>query len=359
MQITRDTKMEDIIDGEQQTEEQVEIQRVQSVRRTTIVDKYMVELASCPDLAYSYIPPIVQAKGDGTQFQNEQRRVVVLFLSLPDLAKEAVKMDGVNVANLNDVYSALKSILTKFEGLMRDFLFEDKGCTLIACWGITQITEVDALRAVLFSLEAKAACGSLGSPCKIGISMGQCFTGICGHPSRSDFVVMGSETNMAARLMGKAKAGSTLVSERVYNATKNYIGYDMSNPMEVKGKDGTIRALSPFGRKAGAVRHKSAAEWEKAVFVGREKEMTALRAGLEKMTKEKKGGAYILEGLAGMGKSAIVWQLQRESIDQNIRYLMGTGSAIEKQTPYFAFSQIFCAAANLYLLAQVMEKCWH
>ena len=26
---------------------------------------------------------------------------------------------------------------------------------------------------------------------------------------------------------------------------------------------------------------------------------------------------------------------------------MGTGSAIEKQTPYFAFSQILCAAANM------------
>ena len=345
--ITRDTKLSDLIDEEEQTEEQAEIQRTQSVRRATIVDKYMVELATCPDLAYSYIPPIVQAKGDGIKFQNEQRRVVVLFLSLPSLAKEAVKMDGVNEANLNDVYSALKSVLAKFEGLMRDFLFEDKGCTLIACWGITQITEVDALRAVLFALEAKAACGSLGSPCKIGISMGQCFTGVCGHPSRSDFVVMGAETNMAARLMGKAPIGSALVSERVYNATKNYIGYDMSNPMEVKGKDGTFRALSPFGRKAGAVRHKSAEEWENAVFVGREKEMIALRTGLKRMTDEKKGGAYILEGLAGMGKSAIVWQLQRESIDQNIRYLMGTGSAIEKQTPYFAFSQIFCAAANL------------
>ncbi len=183
-------------------------------------------------------------------------------------------------------------------------------------------------------------------PCKIGISMGQCFTGVCGHPSRHDFVVMGAETNMAARLMGKAKVGSALVSERVYNATKDYIGYDMTDPIEVKGKDGTFRALRPFGRKAGAVRHKSQEEWEKTVFVGREKEMKILRAGLKDLL-EKKGGAYILEGLAGMGKSAIVWQLQRESIDQNIRYLLGTGSAIEKQTPYFAFAQILCAAANL------------
>ena len=343
IKISRDTKVDDI---SMVQEDAVELQR-QVSRRATITDKYMAELSRCPEIAFAYIPPIVIAKSSKSgQFQNERRRVVVVFLSLPKTAKEAVKTNGIEATQLNDIYSALKSILAKFEGQMRDFLFEDKGCTMIACFGITQITEVDALRAVLFAIEATAACETLGDPCKIGISMGQCFTGVCGHASRHDFVVMGAETNMAARLMGKAKIGSALVSERVYNATKDYIGYDMTDPIEVKGKDGTFRALRPFGRKAGAVRHKSQEEWKKTVFVGRVNEMKLLRAGLKSL-KEKKGGAYILEGLAGMGKSAIVWQLQRESIDQNIRYLMGTGSAIEKQTPYFAFSQILCAAANL------------
>ena len=343
LKISRDTKVEDI---SKVKDDAVELQR-QVSRRATITDKYMAELSRCPDIASAYIPPIVVAKSSSSgQFQNERRRVVVVFLSLPKTAKEAVKSVGIEATQLNDIYSALKSILAKFEGEMRDFLFEDKGCTMIGCFGITQITEVDALRAVLFAIEATAACETLGDPCKIGISMGQCFTGVCGHPSRHDFVVMGAETNMAARLMGKAKTGSALVSERVYNATKDYIGYDMTDPIEVKGKDGTFRALRPFGRKAGAVRHKSQEEWEKTVFVGRENEMKVLRVGLKNLI-DKKGSAYILEGLAGMGKSAIVWQLQRESIDQNIRYLMGTGSAIEKQTPYFAFSQILCAAANL------------
>ena len=75
--------------------------------------------------------------------------------------------------------------------------------------------------------------------------------------------------------------------------------------------------------------------------------MAKLRAGLKLMLNESKGSAFILEGLAGIGKSAIVWQLQREALDDNIRFLMGTGSAIEKQTPYFAFAQILCAASNL------------
>ena len=340
--LTRETNYSDITFDDDDDKMQRRI-----TKRGSMIDTYTAELSTCPEIAASYVPPIVRAKGRSFQFANERRRVVIVFLSLPGLAKVSVTSEGVNEAQLNDVYSALRSVLAKFEGEMRDFLFEDKGCTLIACFGINRITEVDALRGVLFALEASSACSSLSDPCKIGISMGQCFTGICGHPSRNDFVVMGAETNMAARLMGKAALGKILVSERVYNATQSYVGYDMSNPMEVKGKDGTFRALCPFGRKAGAVRHKNQDELDKAVFVGRVKEMTILRKGLKVLLEEKKGGAYILEGLAGMGKSAIVWQLQREAIDDNVRFLMGTGSAIEKQTPFFAFGQILTAAANL------------
>ena len=115
---------------------------------------------------------------------------------------------------------------------------------------------------------------------------------------------MGAEINMAARLMGKAPTGTALASERVYNATSNYIGFDMTEPVEVKGKDGNFRALRPFGKKAGAVRHKAQEGLKSAVFVGRAKEMKVLKENLSKMREDGKGSAVILEGLAGMGKSA-------------------------------------------------------
>ena len=121
-----------------------------------MVDKFVTELSNCPKKAKAYLPPIVAAKNANNvgKFTNEKRRVVIAFVSVPGLEKKAVKSQGVEAAHLNDVYSALKSVLNKFEGLMRDFLFEDKGCTMICCFGIDQISEVDALRAVLFALEA-------------------------------------------------------------------------------------------------------------------------------------------------------------------------------------------------------------
>ena len=86
---------------------------------------------------------------------------------------------------------------------------------------------------------------------------------------------------------------------------------------------------------------------KKAVFVGRSQEMESLRNAITVMRETGKGSAFILEGLAGMGKTAIVQQVQRDALEQGVRFLMGAGFAIEKQTPFYAFSQILCAAANL------------
>jgi class 3 adenylate cyclase len=182
-----------------------------SVRMSVIIEK-------TPSIAASYLPPIIRAKygrvggaeiGDSQvgSFVNEYRRVVVAFVSLPGLFKASTRPKGLNIPHLNDVYSALKTILNKFEGLMRDFLFEDKGCTMICCWGCVAMSEFDVLRSILFALEALAALASLKEKCKIGISYGNCFTGVCGHIQRRDFVVMGTEVNMAARLVAKAEIG--------------------------------------------------------------------------------------------------------------------------------------------------------
>ena len=85
---------------------------------------------------------------------------------------------------------------------------------------------------------------------------------------------------MAARLMGKAEKGTVLVSERVYNSTKDFMSYDVTKPIELKGRNGTLEPLNHC-RKPGSVRHKADQQLKNAVFVGRETEMAVLRQGLK------------------------------------------------------------------------------
>ena len=153
-------------------------------------------VVQCPSIAQIYLPPIYLAKyrpGGSVVglFTNEYRRVVTAFISLPGLFALSIQPHGIDVEHLNDVYSILVNLLSKHEGLMRDFLFEEKGCTMICCWGCVSMSEFDVIRGVLFALETLDVFKSLGERIKIGISSGDCFTGVCGHLFRRDYVVMG------------------------------------------------------------------------------------------------------------------------------------------------------------------------
>ena len=154
--------------------------------------------------------------------------------------------------------------------------------------------------------------------------------------------VMGTEVNMAARLCGKAPTGSIYCSEKIYEDTKLHVSFDMSKPLLLKGRDGEQRALSPVAKKVGMVRRQVDAEISN-IFCGRKEEMIKLHAAVAALQNEKKGGAFILEGLAGIGKSAIVQQLQRDAEDMGVRFLLGSGFAIEKEVSNTHF-QIFVLA---------------
>jgi hypothetical protein len=211
---------------------------------------------------------------------------------------------------------------------------------------LAQANEFDALRAVLFALEATAAMSTLKEKIKIGISGGRCLSCPIGNDMRRDWTIMGTEVNMAARLCGKALVGTCFCSEKIYDLTKSHVSFDMSSPLLLKGRDGEQRALSPVAKKVGLVRRK-VDEMVTQIFCGRKKEMATLREAVEQLRNNSKGGAFILEGLAGIGKSAIVQQLQRDAEEMGIRFLLGSGFAIEKETPFYAFSQLLCSAAGL------------
>ena len=274
------------------------------------------------------------------------RKVITCFVSLPELQERPSPSVG-PTGRANAVFKQLVATMTKFEGVMRDFLFEDKGCTFICFFGLLQRSKEESLRSVLCALEMSAQLKArFGIESKIGISVGPCVTGTCGNTSRRDFVVMGSEVNMAARLMGKAARGTVLVSEPIYTMTKKEITYDMTRPIVLKGRDGDCRALMPYGRRRDSQANRTGASSHE-LFVGRTDEIRQLSKALQSLAKDNMGSAFILEGSAGMGKSAVVRQLQSLAEEMRVPCLLGAGSAIEKQTPFLAFRQMLLRATGL------------
>jgi hypothetical protein len=78
--------------------------------------------------ARAYLPPIVRMKFKGSMTidagSSEHRNVVIAFVSLPGIFKQSARAKGVDVAHLNDTYSALLGICSKHEGkksIINDF----------------------------------------------------------------------------------------------------------------------------------------------------------------------------------------------------------------------------------------------
>jgi len=69
----------------------------------------------------------------------------------------------------------------------------------------------------------------------IGISSGYATAGVIGFEQRQDYAVIGTVTNMAARLVGAAADGQILVAERVLTAVESFVEAEPVGELALKG----------------------------------------------------------------------------------------------------------------------------
>lgn len=159
-------------------------------------------------------PPALSSISNGlTRSLATLTQVTTLFLKL-DSFSHAVYADAVS---LQPFFLIAQERIAARGGFMRQFLVDDKGCVVIAMWGVTTSMHTNCCdRAVLCAKELWTSLRAADLQCSIGVSVGQVFSGTVGSQQRRDFVGMGTKVNFAARLMGKAKGG-VLVDEDVYS----------------------------------------------------------------------------------------------------------------------------------------------
>ena len=96
----------------------------------------------------------------------------------------------------------------RLEGSLNKLVMDDKGSTMICIWGLLPLAHHDdAARAILTGFNMIKSLSKIkGIYCNIGISSGECFSGVVGTSgSRKEFSVLGDIVNLAARIMGSIK----------------------------------------------------------------------------------------------------------------------------------------------------------
>jgi tetratricopeptide (TPR) repeat protein len=268
----------------------------------------------------------------------ELRRVTLLFVNLPGLDHTAT-LDRAQRA-----MEGLQTALYRYEGSINKLSVDDKGTMLVAILGLPPLAhEDDPARAVQAALAMRAVLTGLGERAAIGVTTGRVFCGVVGDERRREYTVLGAVVNLAARLM-QAAPGGVLCDAATARAAGAALAFEELPAMKVKGYADPIAVYQPSNGRVG----RPGPAWRDPVgpLVGRRGERERLAEQLRMLQQAGSGdpsqsSVVVIEGEAGIGKSRLVAELVEQAQAAGVRVLAGGGDAIERNTPYYAWREIF------------------
>lgn len=277
-----------------------------------------------------FLPAAIRSRIEAGQtgWLSELRRITVMFIGLP-----GVEPGDDEFARWQTIVRAIQSAVYRFEGSINKLSVDEKGLTLLAALGLPPFAhEDDAARAVRAALLIEQELKRLDYPCRIGLATGRIYCGEVGGRVRREYSLFGDTVNLAARLM-QANRG-ILCDRNTYEDARGRVEFEVLPPIPIKGKTGEVPVYRAVGAAADAR--------EARTLVGRTEELRRLRKALDDLGRGV-GGVILIEGEAGIGKSHLVADWVEEARARSVNVLAGSGDAVERSTPYFAWRNVLAA----------------
>jgi len=242
----------------------------------------------------------------------ERRLVTVLFADLVGFTGRSEQQDPEETAAfLASFFARARDVIHRFGGLVEKYV----GDAVMAVWGARTANEDDAERAVRAALElpdvvAKLAAeaGDPGINLRVGVLTGEAAVRSGGNESTG--MIVGDLVNSAARIQQTAAPGTVVVGESTYRAASGAIAFAPAGTPQLRGRRtgiATWRALRVVAERGGRGRA-SALE---PPFVGRRDELELLKDLLGGVNREGRARIVWVVGEVGIGKSRLVWELQK------------------------------------------------
>ena len=242
-----------------------------------------------------------------------RRPATVVFADLVDSTTLGELLDPESVHRILERYSELaREVLERHGGEIEKFI----GDAVVAFYGMTELHEDDALRAVRAALELRDAVKAMRDELmqssgielavRIGVNSGDVFVG--GGAGRETFAT-GDSVNVAARLEQGAEAWEILLGERTYKLVEGNVRAEALEPLDVKGRSAPVHAWRLFELREPEL----VVPRETTPFVGRERELNALREAFTLSRDRRTCTLCTIVGPAGIGKTRIARQLVAEA----------------------------------------------
>ena len=202
-------------------------------------------------VAGAVLPNLNRDSPEDEQWGNESRRCCIMFvnLGLKDQHLLAAAVYDEAMTQVHEVLMTVQKSVYQYEGSINKFLMDDKGSTLIACFGLPPVShDDDPTRAVLAALLLCEGLYDLGLIASVGITTGDVFCGVVGSKTRREYTVLGDSVNLSARLMQKASAdgGGVLCDWDTKNATNGTLNFITLDEIRVKGKTMPVKVFRPY-----------------------------------------------------------------------------------------------------------------
>ncbi|HZB03320.1 MAG TPA: adenylate/guanylate cyclase domain-containing protein [Actinomycetota bacterium] len=255
--------------------------------------------------------------------QEARKTVTVVFCDVEGSTKLGDRLDPETVRQvMMRFFEEMRMVLERHGGTVEKYI----GDAVMAVFGVPQLHEDDALRAVSAAEEMRTALGRLNDEfeerwgfrlrTRIGVNTGEV---VAGDPTAGQALVLGDAVNVAARLEQVAPAGEILIGTETYALVRDHVGVEEIAPLELKGKPDPVHAHRLVGVRRGV---DAIGARPDPPLVGRTAELATLRSAFDRSVAERESVLMTIMGSAGVGKS----RLSREFISglpADARVLLG------------------------------------
>lgn len=189
----------------------------------------------------------------------ERKRATVLISDIRNFTAISEKFPPEEVVDfLNEYFSEMVSVVTKYEGTLDKFI----GDALLAVFGAPIAHPDDAKRAVFAALEMQEKLKEFNkkrvkkgkSAIRIGVAVhtGNLVAGNIGSEVRMEYTVIGDTVNLTSRLepLNKQFGTQILISESTYSEVKDYIEVREIPAVELRGKEEKVKIYDVLGKKS-------------------------------------------------------------------------------------------------------------
>jgi class 3 adenylate cyclase/tetratricopeptide (TPR) repeat protein len=244
------------------------------------------------------------ASGTGREVR---KTVTVVFSDLVGSTQLGERLDPESLRELiTRYYDCAAEVLARHGGTVAKFI----GDAVMAVYGIPQLHEDDALRAVRGAAELDDALAELNGELeaawgvrlalRTGVNTGEVVVGDAVHGQE---IVVGDAVNVAARLEQAANPGEVLIGEQTWRLVRDAATVEPVAPLAVKGKGDPVVAFRLLGVRPDILGH---ARHLDAPMVGRSLELGLLDGALRTAVATSACHLALVLGPAGVGKSRLV-----------------------------------------------------